>query len=61
MKGKEGILPVSNNKVYLVDRLLAVPLAIYFWWYGFRHKLGKGRKKSSNNVADDNDVKNRGE
>ena len=52
---------MSNNKVYLIDRLLAIPLAIYFWWYERKHKLGKRRKKSSNNVADDNDVKNRGE
>jgi hypothetical protein len=49
---------VGNNKVYLIDRLLAIPLAIYFWWYGFRHKARKHRKKNLIN-ATDNDVKNR--
>ena len=49
---------MGNNKVYFIDRLLAIPLAIYFWWYGFRQKVGKRRKKMSIN-ATDNDVKNR--
>jgi len=50
---------VGNNKVYLIDRLLAIPLAIYFWWYGFRQKVRKRRKKNSINAANDNGVKSR--
>jgi len=45
-EGRE-FYPVSNNKVFLIDKLLAIPLAIYFWWYGYKQKLGKRRKKNS--------------
>jgi len=48
---------VSNNRVFLIDRLLAIPLAIYFWWYGFRQKLGRYRKKNSIRAANDNGMK----
>ena len=48
---------MGNNKVFLIDRLLAVPLAVYFWWYGFRQKVRKRRKKNSVNAANNNDVK----
>jgi len=50
---------MSNNKVFLIDRLLAIPLAIYFWWHGCRQKLGKRRNKNSINAADSSVVKNR--
>jgi tRNA-Thr(GGU) m(6)t(6)A37 methyltransferase TsaA len=32
---------VSDNKVSLLDRLLAIPVAVYFWWYEQRQKIRK--------------------
>jgi len=52
---------LGKNTVSFIDRLLAIPLAIYFWWYGYRQKVGKHRKKKSINAANDNGVDNRGE
>jgi len=48
---------VSNNRVFLIDRLLAIPLAIYFWWYRYRQKLRKHRKKNSINATNNNGVR----
>ncbi len=36
---------MGSSTVSLIDRLLAIPLAIYFWWYGFRQRVRKNRKK----------------
>jgi len=30
---------MSDNKVSLLDRLLAIPVAVYFWWYERRQKI----------------------
>jgi len=51
---------MGNNKVFLIDRLLAIPLAVYFWWYGLMQKVGKRRKRNPINAAD-NSVQSRGE
>ena len=50
---------MSNNKVFLIDRLLAIPLANYFWWHGCRQKLGKRRKKNPINASDGNSMNSR--
>jgi hypothetical protein len=36
---------MRGNKVYLLDRLLAIPVTIYFWWYEWRQKTRTRRKK----------------
>jgi len=39
---------MSKNTVTLLDRLLAIPLIVYFWWYEQRQKLvRKATKKDS--------------
>ena len=30
---------MGDNKVSLLDRLLAIPVAVYFWWYEQRQKI----------------------
>ncbi len=30
---------MSDSKVSLLDRLLAIPVAVYFWWYEWRQKI----------------------
>lgn len=40
-KSKGGFCGMSNNTVTLLDRLLAIPVAIYFWWYEQRQKLAR--------------------
>ena len=44
-KSKGGFCVMSKNTVTLLDRLLAIPVAIYFWWYEQRQKLRKATKK----------------
>jgi len=48
---------MSRNKVFLIDRLLAIPLVVYFWWYGHRQKIGKRRKKNLPDTTSDSGVK----
>ena len=31
---------MSNNRVSLLDRLLAIPVIVYFWCYKWRQKRG---------------------
>jgi len=57
--GREGeFYPVSNNKVLLIDRLLAIPLSIYFWWYGLKQRR-KDRVKNLINTVDNDSVKSK--
>ncbi|MBE9482961.1 MAG: hypothetical protein IMY88_04695 [Chloroflexi bacterium] len=49
---------MSNNKVFLIDRLLAIPLAVYFWWYGLRQKR-KDRVKNLINTVENDSVKSK--
>jgi len=51
---------MGNNRVFLIDRLLAIPLAVYFWWYGFRQKIEKRGKRNPVGITDGS-VKGRGE
>jgi len=46
-RGKEEkeFYTVSNNTVSFLDKLLTIPVAIYFWWYGCRQKAGTHSKK----------------
>jgi len=47
-KSSKGIFRgMSKNTVTLLDRLLAIPVAIYFWWYEQMQKLRKTTKKDS--------------
>ena len=47
-KGKGGFCGMSKNTVTFLDRLLAIPVAIYFWWHEQRQKLArKAAKKDS--------------
>ena len=44
--GEGGFREMSKNTVTLLDILLAIPVAIYFWWYEQRQKLvGRATKK----------------
>jgi len=36
---------MSNNRVSLLDRLLAIPIAIYFWCYEHRQQGRPDKKK----------------
>ena len=56
LSGWEGrdLYTLSNNKVFFIDKILAIPLAVYFWWYGCRKKLGAHRKKISVGAAKGN-------
>jgi len=46
-KQQRNIRGMSKNTVTLLDRLLAIPVAIYFWWYEQMQKLRKTTKKDS--------------
>jgi len=37
---------MSNNKVSLPDRLLAIPVIVYFWWHKWRQKWGDTEEES---------------
>jgi len=37
---------MSNNRVSLLDRLLAIPAIVYFWWYKWRQKLGNTEEEN---------------
>jgi len=37
---------MSNNKVSLLDRLLAIPVIVYFEWYKWRQKRGNSKEES---------------
>jgi hypothetical protein len=38
-KSRGGFCGMGKNTVTLLDRLLAIPVAIYFWWHEQRQKL----------------------
>jgi hypothetical protein len=44
-KAKE-IHKVSEKTISLLDRLLAIPVIVYFWWYEWRRKRGDTEKES---------------
>jgi hypothetical protein len=44
---ESGFCGMGKNTVTLLDRLLAIPVAVYFWWYEQTQKLRKAAKKDS--------------
>ena len=43
---------MSKNTVTLLDRLFAIPVAIYFWWHEQRQKASRKVKKYSWSVTE---------
>jgi len=44
--GRKEIHEVSDKTISLLDRLLAIPIIIYFWWYERRQKRGNTKEES---------------
>jgi len=45
-KSSKGIFcEMSKNTVTLLDRVLAIPLVVYFWWHEQRQKIARNTPK----------------